>query len=87
MLKYLFEVVDMGDETIMVPVGEDASTLGGVLKLNREGKELFELLQSGFTTEQCIKTLTEKYDNDREDIKRYVTSFIETLKKNGILID
>lgn len=86
MIQYSFEFVDMVDEIIAVPVGNGASTVGGVLKLNQQGRELFELLQYG-TEEQAVEILKKKYDNPYEELRDYVYSFVASLKESGIWKD
>ena len=45
-LKNTFESVDMGNEIIMVPVGKSAEQVQGVLKLNAEGLEIMNMLET-----------------------------------------
>ena len=86
MIQYSFELVDMGDEIIAVPIGDNSVSVGGVLKFNQQGAELFGLLQHN-SVDRVIEMLTEKYDNALEEITLYVYEFIETLKLNNIWLD
>ena len=62
-LKCNFEFIDMGDETIAVPVGEGADRVKGVLKLNDTGKEILEFLRQDMAIEKIVSSLEEKYDD------------------------
>lgn len=83
-LKYDFEVVDMGEEKIAVPVGNGANNLRGVIKLNDEGYEIFKLLLDGKNESEIISAICNKYDNDVETIRGYVECFIKELVKMQI---
>lgn len=84
-LKYTFETVNMGDEIILVPVGENASEVHGVIKLNAEGKEIVDVLQNNTTEEFIIQMLMGKYSNDPDEIKKYVKDVIGILQKEDLL--
>ena len=84
-LKYSFEYVDMGDEIIAVPVGPNADQVHGVIRLNKEGQEIVELLKDGLNHEQIIERLAEKYDNDRQSLTDWITNALETLHQAGLV--
>lgn len=84
-LKCSFEIVDMGDELIAVPVGAEAANMRGVLKVNKEGAEILQLLESEQDESKIVEKLAEKYDNDRAILANHVRSFLETLLKEGFL--
>ena len=84
-LHYSFENVDMGNETIAVPVGSSAEQLRGIIKLNKSGEEIFDLLKTDTTEEDIINFLSAKYEDDREILAGYVYSLIEKLKSFGLI--
>ena len=84
-LKYSFEAVDMGEEIILVPVGEGASSVHGILKINNEGREILDLLKSETTQERIVETLSAKYENDIESLRLYVGKVLNTLQSSGLL--
>ncbi len=86
-LKYSFETIDMPDEIVAVPTGENAESLRGVVKLNKEGLEIFELLKEETTEEKIVDILDAKYQNDRETLAGYVHATVEALRKNGLIED
>ena len=86
-LKCTFEVVDMGDEMIAVPIGVGANTIHGVLKLNKAGAEILNMLNKNVSEEGIIDNLTEKYENDRDTISSYVKNFINILRKKQLIIE
>lgn len=84
-LKYTFDAVDMGDEIVAVPVGDGADQIHGVVKLNKSGQEIMELLKNDITMEGIIDILAEKYDNSREDLIIHVTRVIDVLYNAGVI--
>lgn len=86
-LNTSFEIVDMGEEMIAVPVGKRASDVRGVLKMNTEGREVFELIESGMDEDGIVDFLVGKYENERAEIIEYVQSFISVLHEHDLLAD
>lgn len=80
-----FESVDMGSEIICVPVGEGSDHIKGVLKLNAEGFEIFEMLMNGMSEEDIVNKLQTKYENDRNSLETYVKGVIGKLIKAGVI--
>ena len=81
-----FEIVEMEDEIVAVPVGENSANKNGILKLNPEGKEIFEMLMKGFSEEEIRNNLFEKYEN-KSEIEEILKSFLDKLKEYNVLID
>ena len=86
-LKCTFELVDMGEEIIAVPVGKNAEKVRGVVKLNKNGAIIFKLLEDDTSEEMIINTIGEKYDNEKKDIAEMVHSVIDILRKEGLIIE
>lgn len=83
--KYSFEFVNMGDEIIMVPVGDGASEIQGVIKLNEEGHKIVQLLMQGMDEDKIVELLGKEYDNGNETIKGYVNKVVNIMKDNNII--
>lgn len=84
-LRYSFETVDVGDEIIAVPVGPKAEKVNGIIKLNKSGKEILELLKTETTENEIVDALTSQYEDNRSILTRYVHSLIETFRINGLI--
>ena len=84
-LKYTFEYVDMGDGIVAVPVGRDADRIHGVLKLNKEGREILNLLENEITEEKIVDTLALQYENTRDVLAGYVHKTIDVLRSDGLI--
>ena len=83
-LSYSFEMVELGDEVVAVPVGKNSSNLSGVLKLNKEGREIIDALKDDISEEELINKLSGKYSN-REEIEIYVRKIIDYLNQHQML--
>ncbi len=83
-LKYTFETVNMGDEFIMVPIGNGANQVRGVIKVNQSGSTIVDMLRNDVSEKEIVDSLSEKYEN-KEELKEYVHKVIEILQKNGLL--
>ncbi len=84
-LKCMFECIDMGDEIIAVPVGEGAKEIHGVLKVNKEGREIIELLSHETNEEMIIDILRRKHSIDAVTLAGYVHKTVEALKSSGLI--
>ena len=84
-LKYTFEAVHLGEDTVYVPVGNKAKELNGVLKLNAEGYMIAEMLRDHTSENDIVTALANRYDNDRKQIAGFVHSFITALSELNLL--
>lgn len=83
-LKYEFNVVEIDDSKIAVPIGDNASEFSCVLNLNQTGAAIFELLMQGDDEATIVTKLQEQYDNDSE-VPAYVHEFLGKLTEGGVL--
>ncbi len=83
---FSFEVMELDDSMVAVPVGEGAHKFHGVLKVNETAAYILKLLSSDTTEEKIVDTLMEQYTGDRAEIEQYTHKFIEKLKTEGIVV-
>jgi len=84
-LKYSFEKVDMDNEIIYVPVGDGATNIHGVLRMNKAGEKILDLLKDEITEEKIVDNLELHYDNSKQNLAEYVHKTIETLYEASLL--
>lgn len=84
-LKYAFEIMQIEDEHMAVPIGEKADELHAVFKLNKTAADILELLKEDTTEEEIIKKLSEKYDGSQDEIRKAVLEYISELKEAELL--
>lgn len=81
-----FLIREVAGELIVIPTGEAARRLSGVITLNDCGRFLFERLQTEQTKESLVNALTEEYDIDERTASEDVAEFIDQLEQYGFLM-
>lgn len=84
-LKYNFVVQQVADDYVAVAVGEDASSFGGLIRMNKTGAFLFEKLKTDRTREELLAAMVEKYDADEKLLADNLDGFLEKLWKEKVL--
>ena len=76
-----FEIVTIADESMAVPVGEEAIAFHGVVALSASAAFLLNSLNEPHTANELIEIILNEYDIDREtaekDIKEMIPKLIE----------
>ena len=87
MLKLDKEYVlrQIGDDYIIVPVGQAALSFNGMITVNETGAFLWEQLVKGTSKEGLLQTLMETYEVTQEEAERDIDEFLDVLYKNNIL--
>ena len=84
-LKYEFETVEIDDEILAVPVGDNADQLHGLLRLNETAADILSHLKKETTEEQVVEDMLKVYDIDRESLTAHVHNYILKLQEAGVL--
>lgn len=84
-IKNGFTAHSIGSEHIVVPVGELASEISAVIRLNSSGKLLWDNMQEDFSIDSLTAVLLEHYEVDEATAKSTVEAFLQTLKDGNIL--
>ena len=84
-VKEGFVLGEVGGQNVVIPVGAASNTFNGMIKLNETGRFLWNQLQKEITEEELVQALAEKYDVDASQATQDVQSFIEILKKPGVI--
>lgn len=80
-----FTIRKILDETIIIPTGDAARCLSGLIAVNETGEFLFELLQKEQTIESLVAEMLNEFDVDAETAEAGVKAFIDVLKENQML--
>ena len=75
----------VGDETVVVAVGDSVVTFNAMLKLNESSEMLFTLLQAGATREELAQKLLSEYDIDEATARKDADAFVEQLLELGVI--
>lgn len=72
-------------ETILVPVGEDAVRVNGLITVNEVGALICEQLKEERTVDALVAAVTAQFDVDAQTARADIASFIHTLAENDLL--
>ena len=85
-IKSNYVLQEVVDEYIVVPIGEEADRLHGVLKLNAVGAFIWKILSNGVDSEEEIKKLImDEYNIDKFTAEQDITMFLKQLNEFGCL--
>lgn len=83
--KFNFEIMDLDDGLVAVPVGDGADQFHGVLKVNDSAVSILKLLEKETSEDAIVDALLNEYQGDEKAIAGFVHEFIETLKTEGVV--
>lgn len=73
----------MGDEFVVV--ADDPEVFRGMIKLNKSGAFVFELIQAEASKKDIIDKIVKKYDIDEKTASDDLIEYIETFKAAGLI--
>lgn len=82
-----FMLRQVADEALVIPVGEAALKVKGLIGLSESGSLLYHRLQDGCTEEDLVRALLAEYDIDADTARADTRSFLEQMRRMGILIE
>ena len=80
-----YELISIGDESLLIPVGDEAQRFQGLLVLNEESAFMVRLLKISQTTESLVFSLLEEYDVDKATAERDVQYLLSRLNEFKVL--
>lgn len=83
--KYSFEIMDLDDGLVAVPVGEGAEQFHGVLKVNETAAAILKLLDKDITEGAIVEALLQEFEGKKEEVAGYVHEYIEKLASEGLV--
>ena len=78
---------EIAGESLVIPAGEAALTVKGLIALSESGKLLYQKLQGGCSKEDLVATLTSEYDVSKEEAGKDVDAFLEQLRQLNMLVE
>ncbi|MBH5317285.1 lasso peptide biosynthesis PqqD family chaperone [Paenibacillus sp. GSMTC-2017] len=74
-------VSDMGGEKVMLSVSS-----GNYYNLGHIGGHIWDAITEPISIQDLINTLLEQFDVDREECESHVESFLDHLRKEGLIV-
>lgn len=86
-LKYEFMIREIMGEYVVIPSGESAIAVSGMIITNDVGALLWESLKEDVTREELVARLLEEFEIDTITAIKDVDDFIDQLSKLGCLCE
>ena len=78
---------EIAGEHLLIPVGQTALKVKGMVTLSESGLLLWKKLQSDCTEEELVGAVLAEYQVDRETAAADVAAFLQQMREIGILLD
>ena len=84
-IKGEYIIREIAGEHLLVPVGETALELNGMVILNPVGAEIWSGLEAGLDENAILSDLLEHFEVSAETAKQDMDEFLQDLKSAGLL--
>ena len=84
-VKDTFIVREIAGNKVVLPVGAQSNTFGGMMTLNETGVFLWNLLGKEISLEDLVNAMLSEYNVDAGQAQEDVGEFVDTLRKAGVL--
>lgn len=77
----------IADEHLLIPVGESAISVKGLIALSESGLLLYKKLMDGCSREDLIVALTAEYEVSEEEAAQDTDAFLNQMRQLNMLVD
>ena len=84
-IKGEFTLREVAGEILVIPIGESALSLNGMIILNPVSKVIWESLEKGASQEEIVKAVTDLFEVDAEEARGDICEFLNELRKLDML--
>ncbi len=84
-IKNGFLLRRVGEQNVVVAVGEESRDFNGIIRLNDTGRFLWEKLQGDISEDGLVSAMLLEYDIDEATARNDAIDFINTLKEANLL--
>ena len=84
-LNGTFTLREIAGEILVIPVGNTALELNGMIVLNPVSRVIWECLERGTDREQLLKAILDRFDVDESVAKEDMESFLSELSAQKLL--
>lgn len=74
-------------EHLLIPVGEAALSVKGMIALSESGVLIYEKLKGGCTKDELIAALTSEYEVSEEEAARDTDAFLDQMRQLNMLVE
>ena len=80
-----FVIRQVMDNTVVIPVGQTALELNGMILLNDVSKVIWECLEQGTDPEAIVRAVTDAFEVSVDEAKTDILEFLEKLRELRLL--
>lgn len=80
-----FVLRQVADEYLLIPVGEAALRISGMISLTESGYLLYQKLQAGCTEPELVALLQQEYEVGQTQAREDVAAFLGKMRALGML--
>ncbi len=84
-IKSGFLLRKVGEQNIVVAIGDESRDFNGIIRLNETGRFLWEKLQNTTTENELVSAMLLEYNIDEATAKNDTAEFLESLKEANLL--
>lgn len=84
-IKKKFVLREIAGEYVLVPVGEAARALNGIVTVNELGAFLWNLLQEEQTEQTLLNAVLDAYAVEEERARQDIRGFLQLLRDNHLM--
>ena len=84
-LKHTFEMMELDDQIVAIPLGDGAADYHGVVKMNETGAFIFGLLKEDVTEEDILGAVSKEFALPQDEIADSVKEYIAGFRDKGFL--
>ncbi len=84
-IKKKFVLREIAGEYVLVPVGEAARELNGIVTVNELGAFLWNLLQEEQTEQTLLNAVLDAYAVEEERARQDIRGFLQLLRDNHLM--
>ena len=77
----------IADEHLLIPVGESAISVKGLIALSESGLLLYKKLMDGCSREDLIAALTAEYEVSEEEAAQDTDALLNQMRQLNMLVD
>ena len=82
-----FVLRKIADEHLLIPVGEAAASVKGLIALSESGMLLYEKLQQGCSRKELVAALTAEYEVSEADAEEDTDAFLNQMRELNMLVE
>lgn len=84
-IKNGFILRKVGEQNVVVAIGEASRSFNGIIRLNESGRYLWEKLQRDISQQELLQAMLNDFDIDESTASADISAFIAKLEGAGLL--